>query len=71
MPNPVVHWEIATNNVDKSAEFYSKLFDWHVDSSNPMNYGMVDTHAQGGINGGIGDEGGRTGVMFYVEVDDL
>ena len=37
-----------------------------------MNYGMVDTHAEGGINGGIGPTGGGPNqVTFYVQVDDL
>ena len=72
MPNPVVHWEIQTSNSDKVGEFFAKLFDWHVDSDNPFNYGMVDTHAEGGINGGIGGQGsGVNRVTFYVQVDDL
>ena len=72
MPNPVVHWEIQSNQAEKVQEFFAKLFDWHVDANNPMNYGMVDTHAEGGINGGIGPTGGGTNqVTFYVQVDDL
>ena len=72
MPNPVVHWEIQSNQAPKIQEFFGKLFDWHVDANNPMNYGMVDTHAEGGINGGIGpSEGGTNQVIFYVQVDDL
>ena len=72
MPNPVVHWEIQTSNSEKVGEFFAKLFDWHVDSDNPFNYGMVDTHAEGGINGGIGGQGsGVNRVTFYVQVDDL
>ncbi len=71
MPNPVVHWEIQSNQPKKLEEFYTKLFDWHIDTNNPMNYGMVDTHA-GGINGGIGPTGGPPNmVVFYVQVKDL
>lgn len=72
MPNPIVHWEIQTDNTEKVQEFFGKLFDWHVDTNNPYNYGMVDTHAEGGINGGIGPAGaGVNRVTFYVQVDDL
>ncbi|MCI0439277.1 MAG: VOC family protein [Chloroflexi bacterium] len=72
MPNPVVHFEIGAKNPEKSQKFYSSLFGWHIDTNNPMNYGMVDTHSEGnGINGGIGDAQGHAGVTFYVEVDDL
>ena len=72
MPNPIVHWEIQSNQFEKLHGFYANLFDWHVDSNNPMNYGMVDTHAEGGINGGIGPtNGGPNRVTFYVQVPDL
>ena len=73
MPNPVVHWEIQSNDPEKSRSFYARLFDWHIDASNPWNYGIVDTHSEGGINGGIGPRGngGPGQVTFYVQVDDL
>ena len=53
MGQPVVHWEIASNNAERLHGFYTALFGWTVDSNNPMHYGMVDTGGQGGINGGI------------------
>ena len=51
MPNPVVHFEIQAKDSKGMQEFYSQLFGWHIDDNNPMDYGMVDTHAEGGING--------------------
>ena len=72
MPNPVTHFEITGKDGKALQEFYGKLFDWHVDANNPMNYGMVDTHGKG-INGGIssGDGSGmQSYVTVYVEVDD-
>ncbi len=72
MPNPVVHWEIRSKQPKRLQNFYSRLFDWHVDTNNPMNYGLVDTHAEGGINGGIGPAGDdATRVTFFVGVQDL
>ena len=72
MPNPIVHWEIQSNQPEEIQQFYAKLFDWHIDSNNPMNYGMVDTHTEEGINGGIGPTGGgKNQVTFYVQVGDL
>ena len=53
MPNPVMHWEISGKNAKKLHDFYTKLFGWEVNADNPMNYGLVDTHSKGGINGGI------------------
>ena len=71
MPNPVIHFEIQSNQAEKLQEFYAKLFDWHVDANNPMNYGMVDTRSQEGINRGIGPTSGPNMVTFYIQVDDL
>jgi predicted enzyme related to lactoylglutathione lyase len=71
MPNPVVHWEITAKDAPKIQKFYADLFDWHIDS-NPMGYGFVDTHAEGGINGSIPqEEDGNKRITIFVEVDDL
>ena len=43
-----------------------------MDSNNPMNYGLVDTKTEDGINGGIAQEQElATRVTVYVQVDDL
>ena len=72
MPNPVVHFEIQSNGPSKLHEFYADLFEWRVDASNPMGYGVVDTGTDKGINGGIGTAiDGPNLVTFYVEVEDI
>ncbi len=71
MGQPVVHFEILGKEPKKLREFYAGLFDWHVDANNPINYGVVDTHGEGGIGGGIGPAQGPNQVTFYVQVDDL
>ena len=72
MPNPIVHWEIQSNQPEKLQKFYGNLFDWHVNADNPMNYGMVDAHDEKGIGGGIGGtNGGPNQLVVYAEVDDL
>ncbi len=76
MPNPVVHWEVHGRDGKKLEEFYRNLFNWHVEHVDAMNYGSVDTHAEGGINGGIGQIPGEQTqtqpfVTFYVQVNDL
>ncbi len=69
MGRPVVHFEI--HGGAKLNQFYSDLFDWHVDTNNPMNYGMVDTHGgERGINGGISRDDDKW-VTIYVDVDDI
>jgi len=73
MGNPVVHWEISAKSGSKLREFYASLFDWKIDTNNPMDYGLVETGGEGGINGGIGQaqEGAPPYVTFYVQVPDL
>ena len=72
MPNPVVHFEISSSGVEELQKYYANLFEWHIDASNPMEYGMVDTKAGTGINGGItATNGGPNMVTFYVEVEDI
>ena len=72
MPNPVIHWEITGKDAPKLQQFYTDLFGWNVDSNNPINYGLVDTQTEDGINGGIAQEQElATRVTVYVQVDDL
>lgn len=72
MGNPVVHFEINGPDGEALSSFYSGLFGWHVQSMPEMGYGVVDTHAGEGINGGIGTtDDGSTSVRFYVSADDI
>ena len=72
MPNPVVHFEIASSGTEKLQKCYADLFEWHIDASNPMGYGLVDTKTETGISGGITGTNGRPNmVSFYVEVEDI
>lgn len=54
MGSPVVHFEIHGGDSAAISDFYSSVFDWHINADNPMNYGLVDTDADGsGIAGGV------------------
>jgi uncharacterized protein len=75
---PVVHFEITGRDGPALQSFYSRLFGWDVDASNPMGYGVVaregNTNADGvGIGGGVaqGPDGYPGHVTFYVEVPDV
>jgi uncharacterized protein len=75
MGRPVVHWELMSQDPARVAAFYEKLFGWKIDYKPQINYRLVDTGGQGGINGGIvkpDREGPWPGNMvLYVDVDDL
>ena len=78
MGQPVVHFEILGKDGEALKSYYSQLFGWQIDSSNPMNYGIVtregNTNADGaGIGGGImgAPEGYDGHVTVYVVVPDV
>jgi predicted enzyme related to lactoylglutathione lyase len=78
MGQPVVHFEIIGRDGKKLVDYYSELFGWEIDASNPMGYGIVprdgNTNDEGvGIGGGVagGPEGYEGHVMFYIEVPDV
>jgi predicted enzyme related to lactoylglutathione lyase len=79
MGRPVVHFEIIGKDGDKLNAYYAELFEWEIDTDNPMKYGMVpqesNKSATGdlGIGGGVaqGPEGYEGHVTFYVAVPDV
>ncbi len=75
MGNPVVHWELMSKAPEKVADFYARIFGWQVKHHPEINYRIVDTGGEGGINGGIvrpDREGPWPGQMtLYIAVDDL
>jgi uncharacterized protein len=70
---PVMQWQILAKEPDKLVDFYTKLFDWDINTNNALNYRMVDTGSERGINGGIwpAPPQGPSMVSLYVEVDDV
>ncbi len=74
MGNPVVHFELMSQDPAKLSAFYAELFGWKIQHLPEMNYRMVETGGEGGINGGIfkpEPAGPGTGTLLYVAVDDL
>lgn len=75
MGSPVVHFELMSKDPAKIAAFYEKIFDWKINHMPAMNYRVVETGGDGGINGGIvkpDREGPWPGnMLFYIAVDDL
>ncbi len=74
MGRPIVHWELWSKDPAKLSDFYAEVFDWNVQHIAEMDYRLVETGGEGGINGGImtPQEGPWPGNMaLYVDVDDL
>ena len=73
MANPVVHWEFWSKD-PAAAEFYAEVFGWNIRHIPEMNYRMVHTESEDGIDGGImqPDEGPWPAQLaFYISVDDI
>jgi predicted enzyme related to lactoylglutathione lyase len=70
-----VHWEFLSRDPAKLSDFYQKIFDWKVQHKPELNYRLVETGGEGGINGGITkpehDEPWPGNTTFYINVDDL
>ena len=75
MGRPVVDWELRSKDPAKVSDFYAKIFDWNVRHVPEMDYRIVETGNECGINGGIfkpDREGPWPGNMtLYISVDDL
>lgn len=74
MGKPVVHWELWSQNPSKLSDFYARVFDWQIRHIPEMDYHLVETGGEGGINGGImtPKAGPWPGNMaFYIDVEDL
>lgn len=73
MQNPVVWFEIMSPAADTLRGFYRDLFQWEINSDNPMNYGMVNTGSETGIQGGIAQSEAAESqwVTVYIAVDDI
>ncbi len=74
MGQPVVHWELWSKDPERIGASYAKAFDWNVDHLSEIDYRLVDTGGENGINGGImtPKEGPWPGDMcLYIAVDDL
>ena len=68
----VIHFEVVGKDGPALQSFYSKVFDWNLDTNNPGGYGMYRPGDGEGIGGGIGtaQDGGTGHVTFYVHAED-
>jgi predicted enzyme related to lactoylglutathione lyase len=72
MPNPFVHIELNTDDVNKAKKFYKAVFAWNIVDVPAMKYSMIDVGV--GVGGGMGKKSAPeapTAWLPYVEVDDV
>lgn len=74
MGQPVVHFELWSQDPGRVGAFYTRAFGWSVQHLPEINYWLTDNGANRGINGGImrPQDGPWPGNMcFYIDVPRL
>jgi predicted enzyme related to lactoylglutathione lyase len=73
MSNPVMEFQILSKAPDATAEFYSALFGWTVDSNNALGYRQINTGSKAGIQGGIWPAPPQASafVQLFIGVENL
>jgi predicted enzyme related to lactoylglutathione lyase len=73
--NRFTHFELATDDLEKTAAFYREVFGWEIQKwEGPVDYWLVTTGdaSTPGINGGLMLSGGPLiGTVNTLEVDDI
>jgi hypothetical protein len=73
--NRFTHFELATDDLEKTAAFYREVFGWHIHKwEGPVDYWLVESGdaSTTGINGGLmAADGPFRGTVNTVEVDDI
>ena len=73
--NRFVHFELASDDLEKTAAFYREVFSWQIQKwEGPVDYWLVTTGdtSTPGINGGLMQAGGGfSGTINTIEVDDI
>ncbi len=73
--NRFTHFELVSDDLEKTAAFYREVFGWHVEKwEGPVDYWMVSSGDEStpGINGGLMPAGGEFGgTINTIEVDDI
>ncbi|HEX3469918.1 MAG TPA: VOC family protein [Silvibacterium sp.] len=73
MPNPIVHFEIPADDVQRAIKFYQEALGWKITDPWKMNYWLVETRdGDLGINGGLMPRQNATQpFMNYMAVESI
>ncbi len=71
--NPVVYWELASNDAEKSVKFFEELFGWKFKLDSKLNVFDVPADVKEFFGGGILTlQKAKTPFLtIYVKVDDI
>lgn len=73
--NRFTHFELASGDLEKTAQFYREVFGWEIQKwEGPVDYWLVNTgdDSTPGINGGLmASDETFTGTINTIEVEDI
>jgi predicted enzyme related to lactoylglutathione lyase len=72
--NPLVFWELASHDAEKSVAFFRDVFEWEIEFSEKLGFYIVSSeHASEPMAGGIFTLGTARlpFLTLYLEVDDI
>jgi predicted enzyme related to lactoylglutathione lyase len=68
---PVDWFEVLGTDAGRTQAFYTELFGWKLNLTDMPGYGLVDTQAGRGIQGGLGAGGDLRWATVYASVPDV
>ena len=72
--NPVVFWELASHNQEKSVAFFREVFGWRIDFSERLGFYIVPADSSAPVpDGGIFTlkQARLPFLTIYIQVDDI
>ena len=71
MPS-VVHYEIPADDVERARKFYGDIFGWKIEDAQGMEYWLIESKGEHGINGGMMKrQAPEQCITIYMEVDSV
>jgi predicted enzyme related to lactoylglutathione lyase len=73
MPNPVVQFQVITQDPAAHSNFYAEVFGWTISADNSLGYRTADTGSERGIGGGFwpAPPGVPAFLQAFIEVEDI
>ena len=73
MPNPIVWWELATHDQEKSAKFFQDVFGWELELDEKVGFYKMKHEPPQITGGGIFTlkRAKLPFVSLYIQVDDI
>jgi len=73
--NPVVFWELATHDMEKTTAFFKAVFDWKIEFNERLGFDIIPatTPANESIEGGIFTlkRAKLPFIALYIQVEDI